>query len=335
MKLLILGGTHFLGRHIVDSALARGHRVTTFTRGEHDDVLPTGVERLTGDRDGDLTALEGRRWDAVIDTSGFVPRVMRLSVDLLAGAALRYAFISTISVYSGFPAVAGIDEESPIKPLEDETSEDYRGTGYRSEDYGPLKALCEDEVKRAFGDRALVIRPGLIVGPYDPTNRFTYWPDRAARGGEMLAPVGPQLPVQFIDARDLADWTVHAVEAGVAGIYNATGHPLPMGELLATANDVSGSQATVTWVSDAFLERNGVGAWMELPLWSPEAKAPGLAAVNCERAYAAGLTFRPLAETVRDTLAWRRTLPEGGEWPAGLSSEREAELLAAWHGDQG
>ncbi len=160
MKLLILGGTRFLGRHVVDSAIARGHTVTTFTRGEHDDVLPAGVERLRGDRDGALTALEGRRWDAVIDTSGFVPRVVRAGVDLLAGAAERYAFISTISVYPDFPAVAGIDEQSPVKPLSDPTSEDYQGTGYRGEDYGPLKALCEDEVKRAFGERALIIRPG-------------------------------------------------------------------------------------------------------------------------------------------------------------------------------
>jgi 2'-hydroxyisoflavone reductase len=330
MKLLILGGTRFLGRHVVDCAIARGHTLTTFTRGEHDDVLPAKIEPLNGDRDGNLTALEGRRWDAVIDTSGFVPRVVRAGVDLLSGAAERYAFISTISVYPDFPAVAGIDEESPVGTLSEPSSEDYRGA-----DYGPLKALCEVEARRAFGDHALIIRPGLIVGPYDPTNRFTYWPERVSHGGETLAPTRPDLPVQFIDARDLADWTVHSVETGLSGTYNATGHPMTMGELLSTAKVVSVSDARFTWVSDAFLNEQGVGSWMELPLWAPETDAPGLAAVNCERAWGAGLTFRPLAETVRDTLAWRKSLPADGEWPAGLKGEREAQLLATWHAAQG
>lgn len=328
MKLLILGGTRFLGRHVVDSALARGHAVTTFTRGEHDDVLPAGVERLNGDRDGNLAALSGRRWDAVIDTSGYLPRVVRPGVELLAGAAGRYAFISTISVYPDFPAVAGIDEASRVGTLSSPESEDFRGA-----DYGPLKALCEGEVRRAFGEHALIIRPGLIVGPYDPTNRFTYWPHRVSLGGEVLAPGRPDRPVQFIDARDLADWTLRSVETGLTGTYNATGpdRTLTMDELLATAQEMSGSDATFTWVGDEFLTEQGAGPWMEVPLWSPEARAPGLAAVNCERAFQAGLTFRPLAHTIRDTLAWRATLPEGGEWPAGLRPERERALLAAWH----
>jgi 2'-hydroxyisoflavone reductase len=332
MKLLLLGGTRFLGRHMVDAALARGHTVTTFTRGEHDDVLPESVERLRGNRDGDLVALEGRRWDAVIDTSGYVPRVARAAAELLAGATDRYAFISSISAYRDFPAVAGIDERSPVGTLQDEAVEEVNG-----ETYGPLKALCEREVERTFADRATLIRPGLIVGPYDPTNRFTYWPHRVAQGGEALAPRHPDLPAQFIDARDLSEWTVRMVEAGRAGTYNATGpdRALTMGKLLATAQEVSGSNATFTWVSDEFLTRSGVGAWMELPLWAPQAEAPGLATVNCQRAFQAGLTFRPLAETVRDTLAWRATQPAGAEWPAGLKRERETELLARWHAENG
>jgi len=328
VKLLILGGTRFLGRHVVDAALARGHSVTTFTRGEHDDVLPEGVERLCGNRDGDLASLEGRRWDAVIDTSGYIPRVVRASADLLSSAVGHYAFISTISVYRDFPAVAGIDERSPVGTLSDETVEEVGG-----EAYGPLKALCERVVEGAFSGRAIVIRPGLIVGPHDPTNRFTYWPHRVAQGGEVLAPSRPDLPAQFIDARDLAEWTVRMVEERSTGTYNATGpdRTLTMGELLRTANEVSGSDATFTWVDDAFLTQNGVGAWMELPLWGPEAEAPGLAAVNCQQALQAGLRFRPLAETIRDTLAWRATQPAEAEWPAGLKRERERELLVAWH----
>jgi 2'-hydroxyisoflavone reductase len=332
MKLLILGGTRFLGRHLVDAALAHGHEVTTFTRGEHDDVLPDGVERLRGNRDGGLSALEGRRWDAVIDTSGYVPRVVRAGAELLAGAVDRYTFISSISVYRDHATTVGIDESAPVGTLPDPSVEEVTG-----EAYGPLKALCEDEVRRVFGASAFVVRPGLIVGPYDPTNRFTYWPHRIAQGGEVLAPGRPGVPAQFIDARDLAGWTVRLVESGTGGAYNATGpdRTLTMGEVLETAREVSGGDARFTWVDDAFLQREDVGPWMELPLWLPEAEAPGFATVNCARAFAAGLTFRPLAETVRDTLTWRATQPADATWPAGLKREREAELLERWHAEQG
>lgn len=329
MKILLLGGTKFLGRHLVDAALASGHELTTFTRGAHDEVLPEGVERLRGNRDGDLSALEGRRWDAVIDTSGYVPRIVRASAEQLVGNVDRYVFISTISVYPDHTTV-GITEEEPVGTLADPTVEDPTG-----EAYGPLKALCEDEVRHFFGPSAFIVRPGLIVGPYDPTNRFTYWPHRVAAGGEVLAPGRPGLPVQFIDARDLADWTLRLVQDGQGRTYNATGpdRALTMGEVLETARDVSGADAHFTWVDDAFLQREGVGPWMELPLWLPEAEAPGFSTVNCARALAAGLTFRPLAETVRDTLAWRATQPQDATWPAGLKREREAELLAAWHAE--
>jgi 2'-hydroxyisoflavone reductase len=331
MRLLILGGTRFLGRHVVDAALAHGHTVTTFTRGAHDSVLPEEVERLHGDRDGDLTDLSGRRWDGVVDTSGYVPRVVRTSAELLARATDTYAFISTISVYRDFPAQAEINEDGAVGKLEDETTE-AGGDGT----YGPLKALCEGVVREVFGTRAVVIRPGLIVGPYDPTNRFTYWPQRIAEGGEVLAPGRPERVVQFIDARDLADWTVHLVEHGGNGTYNATGPDriLTMGEVLKTAQGVvDGAGVTLTWVSDEFLVRQGVGPWMEVPLWAPEAEAPGLGQVDCQRAFAAGLHFRPLAATIRETLGWRLTQPADAVWPAGLSPTREREVLAAWHAE--
>jgi len=332
VRLLILGGTRFLGRHAVDAALARGHTVTTFTRGAHDDVLPEGVERMRGDRDGDTAALEGRRWDAVIDTSGYVPRIVGANAELLAPSVDFYAFISTISVYPGFPAVVGLDEDAPVGVSADPSVEEVGG-----EAYGPLKALCERAVGGAFPGRYAAIRPGLIVGPYDPTNRFTYWPHRVAQGGEVLAPGRPGLRAQVIDARDLAEWAVRMAEERRAGTFNATGPeaPLTLGRVLDEAKRVTGSDATFTWADDAFLARQGVGPWMEMPLWIPEAEGAGAGMVNCSRALVAGLTFRPLAETIRDTLAWRATQPADATWPAGLAREREAALLAAWHAEHG
>jgi 2'-hydroxyisoflavone reductase len=330
MRVLILGGTQFLGRHLVESALARGHAVTTFTRGKHDDVLPPAVERLTGNRDGDLSALAGLRWDAVIDTSGYVPHVVGRSARLLAEQADFYVFVSSISVYKDWPGVSAIDESFAVGTLEDPSVEEVNG-----ETYGPLKALCEREVEAAFNGRCAIVRPGLIVGPFDPTNRFTYWPDRVARGGAVLAPGRPESLTQIIDARDLADWLVTLAEGHTTGTYNATGpdYPLTMLSALETMRAISQSDTRFTWVADDFLERNEVGAWMEMPLWIPEREATGLGDVNCKRALAAGLIFRPLEETVRDTLAWRRTLPADAEWPAGLKPEREKELLALWNGE--
>ncbi|HEY7022373.1 MAG TPA: NAD-dependent epimerase/dehydratase family protein [Ktedonobacterales bacterium] len=330
MRVLILGGTKFLGRHLVDAALARGHTVTTFTRGKQDDVLPSAVERLTGDRDGDMSALAGQRWDAVIDTSGYVPRVVGTTARLLAEQADFYTFVSSISVYKDWPGVSAIDESHAVGALEDPSVEEVNG-----ETYGPLKALCEREVEAAFNGRCAIVRPGLIVGPYDPTNRFTYWPDRVARGGEVLAPGRPESLTQIIDARDLANWIVTLAERKTTGVYNATGpdHPLTMVSALETMRDASQSDARFTWVSDEFLERNEVGAWMEMPLWIPEKEGPGVGDVNCQRALAAGLTFRPLEDTVRDTLAWRKTAPDDAEWPAGLKSDRERDLLALWHSE--
>jgi 2'-hydroxyisoflavone reductase len=332
MKLLILGGTVFLGRHLVDAGLARGHAVTLFNRGQHNAELYPEVEKLRGDRDGGLDVLRGRRWDVVIDTCGYVPRVVRASAELLSGAVERYVFISSISVYPSFRR-PGLDETAPVGTLGDPSVEEVTG-----ETYGPLKALCEQAAEAALPGRALVIRPGLIVGPHDPTDRFTYWPVRVARGGEVLAPGQPGRHTQFVDARDLAEWTVRMVEGGRTGTFNATGpaEPLVFGELLDACRAASGG-ARITWVDEAFLAEHEVGPWIELPLWVPESDADtlGFSDVSVARALDAGLSFRPLADTVRDTLAWAMELPSDRAWRAGLKPEREAELLTAWHARPG
>lgn len=331
MRLLILGGTVFLGRHLVSAALSAGHTVTTFTRGEHPASLPASVEQLRGNRDSDLSALRGRQWDAVIDTSGYFPREVVSSTEILAGAVGHYTFISSISAYADFQR-AGMTEDAPLGALDDPTVEEITG-----ETYGPLKALCERAVEAAMPGRALVIRPGLIVGPYDPTDRFTYWAHRIAAGGDVLAPGRPERVVQFIDARDLAEWALRLAERQTVGVYHATGPaaPLPFGALLDACQTVSGG-ARLTWVSEPFLEERKVAAWSELPLWIPESSAShaGFCRVDCAKAMGAGLTFRPLEQTVRDTLAWAATLPADRAWHAGLTREREAELLAAWRGAQ-
>lgn len=327
MKILILGGTVFLGRHLVDAACARGHAVTIFTRGQHEADPAPEVEWLRGNRDGDLGALVGRQWDVAIDTSGYVPRVVRDSARLLAPTVGRYLFVSSVSAYDEARLRPGFDEEYPLATLEDPTTEEVTG-----ETYGALKALCERAAEEALPGRAVIIRPGLIVGPYDPSDRFTYWPHRIARGGMVLAPGRPEAPVQFIDVRDLAAWIVRLAEAGTVGTFNATGpaNPLTMAMVLETCRAVSGSDAELVWMDEAFLLGQGVGPWIEVPLWVPEAEGVNVSAVSISRALAAGLTFRPLAETVRDTLAWDATRPADQAWRAGLPPDRERELLAAW-----
>jgi 2'-hydroxyisoflavone reductase len=339
VRLLLLGGPKFLGRAVADAALARGHEVTFFNRGETNPQLYPEVEKLRGDRDGGLTPLQGREWDAVVDTSGYVPRLVRDSAELLAPSAGRYAFVSSVSVYASF--AEPIDEQSPLATVEDETTEDVRAH------YGALKALCEEVVEDAFPDRSILVRPGLIVGPHDPTERFTYWPERVARGGEVLAPGSPDRPLQFVDARDLAEWIVLALESEQTGPFNATGpaRPVTMGELLQTCGDVSGSDASPTWVDEAFLADREVGEWMELPLWldSRDPDSRHFMDVDIGRAVTAGLRFRPLAETVGDTLAWVAARDGRGEGTAamgsadavGLDPARERELLADWHGQVG
>lgn len=324
MKLLILGGTIFLGRHIAEEALARGHEVTLFNRGQHNPELFPGVEKLRGERDSDLSALQlqGRQWDAAIDTSGFVPRIVGMSAALLADAVRHYTFISSISAYADMTTL-GIDESAPVATLEDETAEEVT-----NETYGALKALCEQATERAMPGRVLVVRPGLIAGPDDPTDRFTYWPWRAAQSGEMLAPGRPEQQVQFIDARDLAAWIVRMVEAGRTGIYNATGpdYRLSMGRFLDECRTVTGSDARFTWAGDTFAVKLWENPDVNFQPWVPDEYA-GMRDADCRKAIAAGLTFRPLAETIRDTLAWKAAGPSRDDMRSGLSRERERDAL--------
>ena len=329
MKLLILGGSMFLGRYIVETALAHGHEVTLFNRGQHNPDLFPGIEKLKGNRDRELGVLQGRRWDAVIDTCGYVPRIVRASAELLADAVQHYTFISSISVYADL-SKPGADESTPVGTLQDATVEEITDTTY-----GPLKALCEQAAAEAMPGRVLVVRPGLIVGPHDPTDRFTYWPHRIAQGGEVLAPRQPDQAVQFIDVRDLAEWIVRMVEADRTGTYHATGpdHTLTMQQLLEECKAVSGRDARLTWVDEEFLVQRKVVPYMELPLWIPssEPEAAGHSAVDCTKAISAGLTFRPLSDSIRDTLAWDGARPVDAICPGGMKPEREAQLLQAWH----
>jgi 2'-hydroxyisoflavone reductase len=323
MQLLILGGTVFLGRHIVEAARARGHEVTIFHRGQHGADLFPDVEKLHGDRDGKLAALEGRRWDAAIDTSGYVPRIVRQSAEALKDSVEHYTFISTLSVFPDM-TIAGIDEDTPVATIEDKSVEEVTG-----ETYGPLKVLCERAVEEVFPGRALIIRPGLIVGPHDPTDRFTYWPHRIAQGGEVLAPDSAEHGTQIIDVRDLSEWTVRMVEEGRTGIYNATGpdYRLTFGEVFDTCKRVSGSDATFAWIPEGTLLERGAGPWMEVPLWLPAREWSGFDSFDVSKAIDAGLTFRPIEVTVGDTLAWDATRPADYEYKAGMPRERELELL--------
>jgi 2'-hydroxyisoflavone reductase len=324
MKLLVLGGTAFLGPALVEAARARGHAVTLFNRGKTNPGLFPDLETLHGDRDGQLDALRGRRWDAVLDTSGYVPRVVRQSAELLAPAVERYLFVSSISVYADGLAPP-ITEGSPLATAPDPATEDVRAH------YGALKALCERAVEAAMPGRALSVRPGLIAGPGDPTDRFTYWPVRLARGGEVLAPGDGLDPVQFVDVRDLAAFAIRAVEQRLAGTLNATGPAAPLlTRDFLEACRAPGVDARLTWVEEKFLEEQHVSPWSDLPVWVPRSEA--FTQVSCAPAIAAGLAFRPAAETARDTLAWWRGLPEErrAKPRTGLTAAREAEVLAAW-----
>ena len=323
MKLLILGGTRFLGRHLVEAALARGHEPTLFNRGRTAPELFAGVERLRGEREGDLALLRRRSWDAVVDTCGYLPRIVRRSAQVLRDSVDRYLFVSSISVYAD-SATAGQSEQAPRALLPDAECEDIPNH------YGALKAACEDEVLALFGERATLVRPGLIVGPFDPTGRFTYWVQRVARGGTVLAPPSPDYPVQFIDARDLAAWTLDVLEAGYAGAFNATGPatPLAFGAFLDECRRALGAQVAFVWPDAGFLAEHEVAPWTELPLYAGE-DGRGLCQVDLARALSAGLRLRSVGETCADTARWATGFapPEG----VGLSAAREAELLRAWH----
>lgn len=319
MRLLVLGGTTFLGLHAVDAALAHGHEVTIFTRGETNPELFPEAEHLVGDRDGALDALRGREWDGVVDTSGYVPRIVRQSAELLRDGAARYVFVSSISVYAD-PS-RPLDESSPVAELDDREREDVEA------DYGALKAACERVVDDVYGERGTNVRAGLIVGPHDPTERFTYWPRRLADGGDVLAPGDPAAPVQFVDARDLGAWLVRLAERGPGGTFNATrpAAPLTMRELLERSAAALGADTRLAWVDDDRLLAAEVGPWRELPLWLPGDGHRGMQSVDIRKALAAGLRFRPLEETVLDTLAWSRGAGEQGPT---LTREKEQAILA-------
>ena len=319
MKLLLLGGPRFLGRAVADVTLERGHELTFFNRGTTNPELYPAVERVVGDRGGDLSALRGHTWDAVIDTSGYLPSAARASAEALAGCGL-YCFVSSISVYADFSRTN--DEDGAVAELGELSADEMT-----NESYGPLKALCEDAVRDVFDGRAVIVRPGLIVGPHDPSGRFTYWPHRIARGGEVLTPGRPERQTQVIDVRDLAEWMVDLCEQGVGGTFNATHPGVSWSELVETCKTVSGSDAEFTWVPDDFLLEHEVGQWMELPLWLADPAFAAADRVIVRRALGAGLSFRPLAETVRDTL--EQASPTDA---AGLAPEREVDLLASWHG---
>ena len=320
MRILVLGGTQFLGRHVVDVALDRGHIVAMFNRGQtRPDIFPE-AEKLRGDRDGNLGALAGRAFDAVVDTSGFVPRIVRATLDAL-GDIGQYTFVSTMSVYT--EQARSLGEDGPVAALPEETEE------IRYDTYGPLKALCENVVRERF-PAAFVPRPGLIVGPWDPTGRFTYWPQRFANGGRVLAPAPRDAPVQVVDVRDLSSWIVESLESELGGTYNAVCPTLTMEHVLDTCRAAAASDAEVVWVEPGFLAAHEVGPWMELPLWIGDEDNDSFMRAPVTRALQAGLRIRPLEETVRDTLGWVRSGGAPIEPPAGLDREKEQQVLEAW-----
>ena len=331
MNVLILGGTTFFGRHLARMLVERSHTVSLFTRGisAYDESL--ACTRYVGDRDGDLGALPRTGWDAVVDTSGYVPGIVAASCAHLAHAG-RYVFTSSISVYDASGAVIG-DGLSPYVPRVANLADDA------PENYGPSKRGAEDVVRAVFDDRAIVIRPGLLVGPHDPTNRFTYWADRFAEGGEIAIPGPPDRFVQCIDIRDAAAFVIHVLEDERSGTYDLSGKPqtTTMGELATIARATFDVDARLTWIDESFLEARGFTGWMDLPLWiGPSHGFPGFMNANVDRALEHGLTLRPFAQTLADTRAWsQRSGPVvPSETIAGISRERERDLLAAWQNDR-
>jgi 2'-hydroxyisoflavone reductase len=321
LKLLLLGGTKFLGRATVEAALERGHEVTLFTRGETNPELFPQAEKLRGDRSKDLSPLAGRSWDAVVDTSGYFPGVVRASAVALRDSVGRYLFVSSISVYADLSD--GPSEDSDRAELAEGHPVDELLPEF--ENYGALKALCEDAVTEVYGERTVIVRPGLIVGPHDPTGRFTYWPHRIARGGDFLVPAPANGRFQIIDVRDLGLWLVDLCENGASGAFNAMHSGYTWAELVEAGLRVTGSAARPVWIDADWLAEQDVGEWMELPMWLRDPDWVGMNRADGSRAVAAGLAFRALDDTVRGTLEHAETTED-----AGLRPERERELLEAW-----
>jgi len=334
LRILFLGGTRFLGPHQVEYALARGHEVTLFNRGKTNPQLFPEVRKLRGDRNGDLEALVGGRWDAVIDNSAHIPRWVRTVSEILKGNVAHYLFISSTGVFHPYLEV-GVDEFGKLATIDDPTEEEITG-----DTFGPLKVLCEQEAEKWFPGRTTIIRPHLIVGPGDTSDRFTYWPVRIARGGEVLAPGHPDDPVQLIDVRDLARFCILTLEEGYTGPFNAVGpySPLTIAGLLHGIRATVSNEITFTWVTKDFLEEQEVQAWSHLPVWiPPEGEYLGMCRIDGNLAASKGLKLRPLAETARDTLTWWQDLSEErrAKPKAGLAPERETEVLTAWHARSG
>ncbi len=329
MRLLVIGGTIFIGYHIVESALRAGHEVTLFNRGKSDPEAFPGVEKLIGDRNHDLRALKGRRWDAVIDTSGYLPKTVRSLAETLAGKVEHYTFVSSISVYREFMR-PGLDETAALREIDDPASEDVRKY------YGELKVVSERVLDSILPGRTFHVRAGLTAGPRDPMDRFTYWPGRIRRGGNVLVPGEPDDPIQIIDARDLADWIVRMAEIRQTGAFNALGpdYPLTMRDFLELCKNTTRSDAELVWVTGDFLLERRVIPWDEMPLWNPgqgeTADMIYYMALSNQKALDQGLRFRPLAETIRDTLEWDETRPRDRMRYAGLSAKKEQRLLAEW-----
>lgn len=338
LRILMLGGTGFLGPAEVEYALARGHEVTLFNRGRTNPNLFPGTEKLVGDRaKPDLSALEGRTWDAVMDTSANVATWVRDTAALLKDSVGRYLFVSSISAHTdnGTP---GQTEDAPVFSHAD-YEDVIRRNAPMGEAFGPNKAEAERIVHTTFGDRGLVVRPGLIVGPRDRSDRFTYWPVRIDRGGEVLAPGDGKDLAQIVDVRDLGRFLVHLVEAQASGTYNAVGPraPMNMAEMLYGIRAITAADMSFTWVDADFLRENDVGAWMEMPVWVyPGPDTRGFMDWDCSKAMAAGLDFRPLADTARDTLEWWKARgPDAPALRTGLAPEKEARILAAWKARNG
>lgn len=332
MKILILGGTLFLGKHIVESAMRNGHEVTLFNRGKRNPELFPEVEKLTGDRDSDIDALKGRKWDVVIDTCGYIPRIVEKSAEILKDNVGLYVFISTISVYKDF-SKPGITEESPLATLEDQSDE-----ALTNETYGALKTHCEERVTKHFPDNNLIIRPGLIVGPDDYTDRFTYWPVRIQKGFSVLVPENTNYPVQFIDVRDLADFTVKMAENNTKGVFNATGPEMRLTfkrfiDQCATFAPVDLDLQFVK-IPDPFLEDSLNEHNAGLPMLEAKGEWAGIEHVDCRKAIDAGLKFRPLSTTILDTLIWYQGLPMEREMKAGLTAEVEKRIIQKWEKSQ-
>jgi 2'-hydroxyisoflavone reductase len=334
VKLLVLGGTEFLGRYLVESALVAGHEVTLFNRGRRNSSLFPDVERIIGDRRGDLAALAGRRWDAAVDSSGYLPGQVRRMAERLRDSVDHYTFISTISVYAEF-FLDGTDEAAPVAQVSEPeifTAESFDpperslpGGGY-GQSYGGLKALCEREAELAMPERTLVVRPGLIIGPHDYSGRYSYWVDRLARGGQVLAPGAPENPVRVIDVRDLADWIMQIVRSRGTGVFNATGRDgMTMREVIEQTALATDSRSTITWVPEEVLMATGMDPFESFPLWVPK-KHNAVFGVQNNRAIATGLTFRPLMQTAEAVSEWQR-LDRSAVISPGLDALHEAEIL--------